>query len=201
MIDGWSLKEISSTKLISTGYARIVKWDISDPDNPVVDTELRDYDLLYAALGSDVVGDLIFIANFAKDELLILDTNTMTVVGNLVDDVNLWKPTDVKVVSYEGLGTFAFVGVGYNWFGEAKCGVTVVDVTNPATPVVVGGIYGLSNQPPMQLAVSPDSSYLYEVENQRFHVIGISDPYNPVLVGSIHDAVILSGSRGIALRT
>jgi hypothetical protein len=205
MLDGWSLKQLSATKLLSTGYARVVKWDITNPDVPVIDAEWRDYDVFDSALGSDVVGNLIYIANFAKNELLILDTDTMTVVGSLVDDVNLWKPTDVKVVSYPEVGTFAFVGVGRNWFGEAKCGVTVVDVTNPATPVVVGGIYDLphDNGPfsPLQLAVSRDGKYLYEVESENFHVIGITDPYFPVLVGYLHDEIVLSGGRGIALRT
>jgi hypothetical protein len=195
MMDGWSLKQISATKLISTGYARIVKWDISDHDNPVVDVELRDYDLLYAALGSDVVGNLIYIANFGNNELLIIDTDTMTVVGSLQDAENLPYPTDVKVVSYPGVGTFAFVSAA----GLYVHSIVVVDVTDPAMPVIVASI-GVGRSP-MQLAVSRDKHYLFEIETNYFRVIAILDPYNPTQVAEIHNEGILSGAKGISLQT
>ena len=81
-------------------------------------------------------------------------------------------------------------------------GVSIVDVTDKTTPVVVGSI---TNEPLLDgandIVVSPDGSHIFVTgaEADSLVVVDVTDPQNPGVVGSLVDAVSMDSPGDLAV--
>ena len=106
---------------------------------------------------------------------------TLQQVGLVVDSVNMDLPQDVALSSS---GEYAFVAALYS------DSIAVVDVSDMATPSVVGSLKHFKLDGARHVVVSDDDSYLFVAarDGDSFAVVSVSDPSNPTLAGSITDS-------------
>ena len=104
----------------------------------------------------------------------------LTVKGSLVDATNLNNPNAVDVS-----GRYAYVTSGDTRF-------TVVDISNPSAPAVVGSIL-----PGGATAVKVSGRYAYVSADTSFRVIDISNPSVPVVIGTLSDTINLGQANSV----
>ncbi len=91
-------------------------------------------------------------------------------------------------------GRYAYVGVSSQW------GLSVVDFTNPGSPVVVGNVQDITNlNGAFGMALSGKYVFIAANGTTRVTAVDISNPYAPTVVGSISDSTYISFPRGLAI--
>jgi hypothetical protein len=138
------------------------------------------FDLPAATAGNSVVNanGLLYIADY-NTGLRIVDELTLETVGRVEhrDDT----PEFGMIAALEDIavaGDYAYIA---DWFNA----LVVVDVSNPASPEVVGKI-DLPDEYPSAVAVAENRVYLAESTNTSFlHVFDATDPRAPVKRGSL----------------
>ncbi len=102
------------------------------------------------------------------------------------------------VLAVEVVGGLAYIA-GRDWDGEEDLGLfRIVDVSDPATPVDLGGVSWPINEG-VAIAVRSDHAYIAAYE-AGLHVVDVSDPSSPALVQTLDmggpvSSVRVSGSR------
>jgi len=162
----------------SNGYAHLAcgfqgYWivDVTDPTAPVV---AGSYALSLWPVGLALSGDLVFIANVASQEsLVILDVSDPASIIRLGSISGLVSVSDVMVA-----GGYAYL-VGY---GD---GLKVVDVADPSQPELIG-----ESDPNPSVGVFVQGDYVYTVDLEwspdvGLRVFDVSDPAHPTQVGFV----------------
>ncbi|MEK7531482.1 MAG: tail fiber domain-containing protein, partial [Patescibacteria group bacterium] len=200
-IRGFNFSQLSSTTnsnafngagnriVISGGYAyvsatnRLVTIDISDPRYPTTTSILSS-----AALGSpeifSVAGNYAYLPDSTGGALNIIDisnASSTTIVGTLTH-ANLAGARSAYVK-----GRYVYVA------GNAS-GLSVVDVSNPANPVLVG-YRALSNA--RDVEVIGRYAYIARVSTAGFAVIDVSNPANPILVKNLQNTTYLQNNQSL----
>ena len=180
--------------------------DISNPGAPAVVGSINDDTNLYNAYTVAVSGRYAYVVSdnaavAGKKEFTVIDISNPAapaVVGTIDDDVNLYLALSVTVS-----GRYAYV-VSNNAAVAGKKEFTVIDISNPAAPSVVGtidddtGLYKAAS-----IAVSGRYAYVVNSDatagKKNFAVVDISNPTAPSVVGSIDDDTNLYLANSIAV--
>ena len=118
-------------------------------------------------------------------------------VGGRLSIIDISNPADPQVVAVFYGGSLSandvYVRDGLAFVSHERAGLVIVDVGNgiaggsPTNPVEVGRVQG-------QLALSawywPDAGYVFVGNNQRVHVVDVSDLSNPVEVATFQQVAV-----------
>eukprot|EP00750_Incisomonas_marina_P025486 INCI5500.1.p1 GENE.INCI5500.1~~INCI5500.1.p1 ORF type:complete len:549 (-),score=103.10 INCI5500.1:936-2444(-) len=141
-------------------------------------------------IGVSADGDHVYVTGRFSDSLVVFDISDRTnpVMTGLIsgDSINLDTP---KAVAVSPISDFVFVATNDQ--------VAIVDVSNPALPVVIN--HTASSGYASGLVLSADGTTLFIAENDGLAIIDVSAPSSPVLLGSIKDSSTMDGQSGIAL--
>ncbi len=154
--------------LVADYFEGLVVVDITNPTLPRIDTTLFAAD---QALDIEVKDGVVFLAGY-RAGLQLLDVTvpaTPRYLGSY-DTVGSSRP----VRSASGRDSFAFI----SW---PRPRLLSIDISDPRHPVRAGGCEGMFN-PPADMVLR--DSFLYCAEANRFEVVNIARPREPVLVGS-----------------
>ncbi|KOO26123.1 lvivd repeat-containing protein, partial [Chrysochromulina tobinii] len=91
-------------------------------------------------------------------------------------------------------GSYAYV------VGESSKSLVVVDISNPATPVIRGSVVSSSLLDRAHfVAVSGSYAYVTAYLSDSLVVVDISNPASPVIRGSVVSSTVLDGAWGVAV--
>lgn len=85
-------------------------------------------------------------------------------------------------------------------------GITIVDISNPLNPQIVGGFQNDGHHPYYQVAVVGNTMYAMPAapvvlnDDGVFYVVDVSNPAAPVVLGQLTDARLKSLTEGIAVK-
>jgi len=103
----------------------------------------------------------------------------------IVDISNPNNPTAMGSLNcMQGVNS-AFVAGNYLYIGVGG-GLLIFDISNPNKPVEIGSFFQ-SGTDVKSILVSGRYAYLGDYGSKSFHVVDVSDPTNPSLVGSLND--------------
>jgi hypothetical protein len=162
--------------------------DISDSSNPeplgtITDaTQLNDPQALF------VNGDYAYVVGASSDFTIVDITNNIspTVVSNIDNATYFSSSTSIYIA-----GKYAYITA------SASNRLTIVEISDPNNPFIVGSLAGLDGA--WEVEVAGNYAYVTESVGDKLTVIDISDPTNPTELGSIADGVgtHLDGARGL----
>ncbi len=155
-------------------------WDLADPELPVLVSD----NLSVPAIDLRVSGNYTFINRFQYNRINVIDASdpeNPEVVAIVVDNTTLDSPHGSYL-----LGDYLYVAA----YGDGEAGrghFTIVDITDPLVPEVVGFIQSDNwTQGAHDVVVSDNGTYAYLSSHYAEFspvVIDISDPENPEVVG------------------
>lgn len=117
--------------------------------------------------------------------LTTVNDKTPTVVGSLVDPINLNGAIRLEVV-----GSYAYVA------SQANNSLTIVDISDTTNPVVVSTYSGILNNV-RDIFVAGKYAFVVSQNTDGFEIVNISNPNVPAFAGVISDPVTLNGIYGI----
>ena len=179
--------------LCSQGAGALVAIDVTTPSAPAQISTKGTSHTCYGGGTVAIQGNYAYTTSLNWSDMNILDISNpaaMVVKSNLVDGTKLLNPYDIAVD-----GNYAYVSSGV---------FTVIDVTSPTAPAIVGNIAsGLSN--PGQIAINPfNRNILYVGGNSAanaVHIIDVTTKTAPAIVGSfIPDPNACTGNLTISGR-
>lgn len=104
----------------------------------------------------------------------------------MYDSVKLANPNSITIA-----GTHAYV---MSYTGDR---LTVVDIANPRSPVIVGSVYDASRlDGPWSVSVAGKYAYV-GLWSYRFTVVDVSNPANPTVVASLYNTDNLAGVKSV----
>jgi len=106
-----TLKLVDEHTILATGHTHIVKFSIVG-GFPSLGAELRDELHFHHLKGFDVSGGRAFIANQQAAQLVVLDLDSMDVVGTLTDEEELDQICDVRMVGDQAVVVGGQLGGG-----------------------------------------------------------------------------------------
>ena len=158
--------------------------DISDPDSPVIISQLTDSTNLEGCEGITVIGNYAYITCTEAHRFIVVDISDPTnpsIIGNLHDAVQLNGVEGMDIV-----GKYAFCVC---WYGDA---VTVVDISDPTNPVVIDTLTDVATlRNPIYLKVRGNYAYVScrgsVIANTTggLTILDVSDPTNISYVNRI----------------
>ncbi len=175
--------------------SRLTIVDISNPGSPTIVGSIQNYTNLYGARYVFVSGQYAYVTAFNGNALTIVDVSnpaSPTVFGSVQDDTNLRFAESVYVS-----GQYAYVAVSDTSVVTGNR-LTVVDVSNPASPTVVGSVKDDANlRGAISVFVSGQYAYVAAYRNNRLTVVDVSNPASPTVVGSVKDDTNLRSARSV----
>jgi hypothetical protein len=146
-------------------YVGLFIWDVSDPSNVTITGTYIGSD----ALGFDayVKGNYAYVGNGGG--LDIID------VSDPYDPRWIVTDEDVHPIGLAADGNYLYT-VGFHE------GLSVLDISNPTTPALVGRYY--TSETPGAIYVADNYAYVVDSWEGRLYVIDVSNPYEPTLAAS-----------------
>ena len=131
------------------------------------------------------------------------DTDNGERIAPLLGDRFMPRDTDASGLSLVGeLNGFSGLNVAVDGdyaFIAGNHGLRVIDVSNPPVPVQVGSIDGRWNDVKLVRSSNKLVAYLSPVEDERTAIIDVTDPTNPIAVGTVpqysHSVFVAPGPR------
>ncbi|PLW80738.1 hypothetical protein C0585_01170, partial [Candidatus Woesearchaeota archaeon] len=196
---------------VSGGYAYITSFgdeglsvvDVSDPTNPVEVGSVRDTEsggtatTLDNAYGVFVQGDYAYAISAMDHGLSVIDVSDPT------------SPVEVgslRAISSPQGGTASCLGMPFDLFVSGdyvyiasylNYSLTIVDVSDPTSPVQVGYIVDSEQggtattlKFAINVFVRGDYAYVTSQDDNGLSIIDVSDPTNPVEVGYVTDSEV-----------
>jgi hypothetical protein len=153
-------------------------FDVSNPTNPVLMSQITNN--AGGAEQFDVVGKYMYLSNSASNAMSIWDISNPSKPSL----ISIYQPGGSLLqspVSLKVMGNYAYL-VNLNG-GASSAGLTVIDISSPTAPVVVGSTQttNLSVNTYLQIKYP----YAYVSSGCNLNVIDISVPTNPLVVGSV----------------
>jgi len=173
--------------------------DVSDPSSPYEIGSINDSagggsgTVLNGACSVYVVGDYAYVASYTDDSLSIIDVSdpsSPVEVGSVND--SSWGGGSASALN-GAYGVFVQGSHAYVASMDAN-GLSVIDVSDPSSPVEVGAVtdseYGGSASTlewPIDVFVAGDYAYVSSYGDEGLSVVDVSDPSSPVEVGYVTD--------------
>jgi len=204
----WSIAHDGNYVYVGDGINGVVVLNVDDPTTPVL---AGSFDTAGFAGGLDIVGNLVYVADgplvILHTETSVTsappDDMKLTYIGNYsmsniidlkVSDNYLYATngSNFNVFNINSNGLLNHVYTIENLIGDiaiyedyayiAGANLTIVDITNPESPFIVGNYLGVGGNP---IVVSGDYAYVAKYRNDLL-VFDISDKTNPLLIGSCY---------------
>lgn len=121
----------------------------------------------------DVIDNLLLVADFSANLLRVMDCSNLGALAQ-IGSVAITGPRAVHIHN----NGYVYVGAG------DTLGVSVVDISNPTAPVVVGSAVGVAAD--NVFGLDSEGSSLYIRGNFNFAVMNVSNPVNPVMQGEVN---------------
>jgi len=169
-----TLAVVGDYVLVGDETAGVVRFDVSDPANPVQ------------------AGSLEF-GPFTVYEIGAYEGFAYVITGGGLRVLDLSSPTEMSVV-----GTSSRGGIGGIIFDDdlayhsARGGLIVFDVSDPSVPLVLGNI--VVGQP---RGIAKSGSSVYLTDGEVLSVVDVSDPTSPIIVDTID---ILADADDVAIQ-
>jgi len=158
--------------------------DVSDPTSPAIVGSISDADKLARADSVYVSGKYAYVAAAGANALTIVDVSdpaSPAIVGSITN-AQLNGPTSVYVS-----GQYAYVADMGPTPKSGANALTIVDISNPASPAIVGSVTSTQLNDPSSVYVSGKYAYVAAADANALTIVDISDPTSPNIVGSITD--------------
>lgn len=179
---------------ISNGNSLTI-WNVSNPDNPMTPPAI------YQPGGfcdSDTVvsGDYAYVADYCGNSLKVFNVANKNFIAPPIGSLTL---NYVSALAIQGQYIYAVSGRFGNFY--------VVDVSNPANPVLVNSVTDIFACGSYTLSVQGNYAYVISErdpiecsgnDKNAFRVVNISNPANPSLVTEINDAEKLDSMGMVA---
>lgn len=149
---------------------------------------------LQHATGVAISGSDAYVTSFYGHALTVIDISTPTApvpVTSLVDGGNLNAPDDVQIS-----GTNAYV-VNQVAASLGASEFTVVNISNPAAPAVVGHLTDPMLAGAYRVRLHGNYAYVSSNNNAAIDAVNISNPAAPTLAGSVQDTTNLANVNGL----
>jgi len=181
----------------------IVIYDVSDPSDP---DEIK-Y-IPYTTLGVSPQRAIEVEGNYVYFTSNIGGTNGVTVL-NIADPMAPFVESSIPDASLFGVqttGNWSDIRQQGNYLyvlSAERSSLTILDLTNPALPVVVGSIMhggAVTMDNPRKMDIRGSYAYVASMNSNSLTIISIIDPTNPVQVGLITDGqggAELSGANSV----
>ena len=181
--------------------------NISNPSSLSVVGTIDDDINLYQATSVFVSGKYAYVGNndstAGKKNFSVVDISNPTspeVVGGIDDDTRLKNPRSVFIS-----GKYAYIANANADTATGTWDVTIIDISNPTAPTIVGGINDDVNLfRASSIFVSGNYAYVSnsaagsgEVSKKRFAILDVSNPTAPRVVSTILDTSVLSASNSL----
>lgn len=118
----------------------------------------------------EVVGKYVYLGQ--GQDLVVLD----------ITDVN--KPSEVGRVITPSIVSAIDVSGNYAYVADGNSGLTIINITNPAEPKIIGTYTGPYESPAYSVAVAGKHGYVTNEFPGNLEIIDISNPSSPKLVGN-----------------
>ena len=132
----------------------------------------------------EVVGKYAYLGQ--GQDLVVLD----------ITDIN--KPSEIGRVITPSLVTAIDVSGNYAYVADGSSGLTIVNITNPEAPKIMGTYTGTYDTPAYSVAVSGNYAYVTNEFPGNLEIIDISNPSSPKLVGN-YDTSDNGNANGVAI--
>jgi ACR3 family arsenite efflux pump ArsB len=180
----------STAYVVNYGSNQIAAYNINNPSAPVFLSKTSAGGINSPG-GVYVQGRYAYVANFSGSNLVVLDySNPSSPVA--AGSVNLGtnnQPTGVYVQ-----GRYAYVATSKNG-NTAQSVVAIVDISNPAAPVLDGFTSTLDLG---GATIFAQGKYLYVPENNgNFAIFDVSNPSNPVLMSNSDPSGMLASPSAV----
>lgn len=166
--------------------------DVSDPENPVD---------LFSVYTQSLDGEGVAGMCIHDDHAYFQTSDGELIVMDITTDPPAFVVNTGPLTELASGSNGSIVGDGNYLYHRKGSRFTVIDVTTPATPTVVGSILDATNLDGTDTCncVVVDGSYAYTVAASvdRVLVIDISTPATPTIVGNVQNATTLDGARSI----
>ncbi|OGZ18691.1 MAG: hypothetical protein A2175_00150 [Candidatus Nealsonbacteria bacterium RBG_13_42_11] len=144
---------------------------------------------LEGAMGVDVVGNYAYVASYNDSAMSIIDISdpaNATETGVIFDDSMAYSEEQVAT-AIDGPYALAVSGRYAYVAGANEAGLSVIDISNHASPTEVGYVTGLTTT--IDMAVSGNYVYLAGYSSDNVMIVDVSDPHNPVLIKTLTHGV------------
>jgi hypothetical protein len=117
--------------------------DVSDPSNPVQVGGIIDgggASRLGGAAGIQIAGSYAYVASYLEDSISVFDISDPTAISEVsfLSDIDTPSSNLDGAMSVLIIGSYAYVGVGNGALSDT--GISIIDISNPATLEEVGSI-------------------------------------------------------------
>jgi hypothetical protein len=192
---------------ITVGHSNFAVIDVTKPTAPAIVGTLDDDTNLYFLTGVAVSGRYAYTVSgnnavSGKKEFSVIDLANPTapdIAGTIDDNTNLYYPYAVAVS-----GGYAYVAADTNGTAGKK-DFTIVDISNPAAPAVVGSLEDKTNLYKIR-SVYIQGIYAYVVSQNttggksNLSIIDISNPTLPFVIGTLDDDTNLAAAYTVEVR-
>ncbi|WP_370573446.1 disaggregatase related repeat-containing protein, partial [Methanomethylovorans sp.] len=117
------------------------------------------------------------------------------VVLNIAD---IRKPSEVGRIITPSVVSAIAVSGDYAYIGDGSSGLTIVDITDPASPQLMGTYAGIYDSSAYSVVVSGQYAYVTNQFPGNLQIIDISDPSAPTLAGN-YDVSGQGNANGVAI--
>ncbi len=136
------------------------------------------------AYAVEVVGDHAYLGQ--GQDLVVLN----------IADIN--KPSEVGRIITPSVVSAITVSGGYAYIGDGRSGLSIVDISDPASPELIGTYASIYDTPAYSVVVSGQYAYVTNQFPGNLQIIDISDPSTPTLAAN-YDVSGQGNADGIAI--
>jgi hypothetical protein len=187
----------------STGGFSVIDWTtmtvVKHFDNDSLPAPWTGQNVFDHSTSVALSGNYAYVTAFDGDRVTVVDiSNPLSpqIVASLANNTHtedLAAPVDLAVQ-----GNYLYVA---NQVGTPDDELTVIDISNPLAPTVVGSLADGRLNAAYRIRVSGDFAYLSASTAQTVAAIDISDPAAPRLAGLVDDPVHLNKTTGLDLES
>ena len=179
--------------VVAFGSNALVVVDVSNPASPVIRGSVVSSSLMNGVSDPDLRAWLASGTALASASSIVLAPAAPPPADALSALTRSLTRSRVLCTQPQGLamsGSYAYV------VGEYSNSLVVIDVSNPASPVIRGSVVSSSlMSQAYDVAVSGSYAYVAGLNSDSLVVVDVSNPLSPVIRGSVISSSLLDGVR------
>jgi hypothetical protein len=168
---------------LGSGSAGLRIVDVSDPSKP---REVGFYDTPGFAANLVIAANKVYLTDW-NEGLRIIDVSNLS----QPQEVGFYRASNIAAIGVAG--NVALIG---EWGGS---GIDILDVSNPSSIKKISSLEWNETGVPVQFATAGQYAYLSGEYFEPLRIIDISNPFTPVIVGSLNQGQIGGGGGSIVL--
>lgn len=165
----------------ANGGNSLAIFDVSNPTSVVLLSQIisNPNATLGGAEGLEIAGRYLYVVNFSSNSISVFDISSPAnpvQVGSVIDNTNLKGAEHIRIV-----GNYAYIA-DFNSSPGNQPGLTVVDISNPLSPVIVSSVTNANIIDPVYIQIRWPYLYMTNEDNScDLNIFDISNPLNPLL--------------------